>query len=364
MKILMVNRANAYTQFGGDTMQMLETKMGLEKLGINVEVKLGEQDIDEYKKFDIIHFFNIQTDDFTLAEIIKAKKVGKPVAVSTIWWNYSDIESNADEKYLSSRAKKFKKILGERLFLKIQRFKRLNEQKTKVKNRKKILEYADILLPNSNIEQQMLDVDFSGDYSKKSLVVYNGISKKKLDIESKIGKEVQGYDIQEKKFALQVGRVESLKNNLYTIKACNELKIPLIFIGEAVDVEYLDKCRSEAEGSKVYFLGKKDIEEIVAFYRNAKVHILPSYRETPGLASLEAAYCGCNIVSTSVGSAKEYFGELAYYCDPLNYESIKCAIQKAWNSPNDDELSKLISNKFTWDEAARKTLEAYNKIKS
>jgi glycosyltransferase involved in cell wall biosynthesis len=59
-------------------------------------------------------------------------------------------------------------------------------------------------------------------------------------------------------------------------------------------------------------------KELISLYQGAKVHILPSWFETTGLVSLEAALCGCNIVTTSRGYARDYFQNMAWYCDPLS----------------------------------------------
>ncbi len=56
---------------------------------------------------------------------------------------------------------------------------------------------------------------------------------------------------------------------------------------------------------------------------------MPSWFETTGLSSLEAAAMGCNIVITRKGDAYEYFGDYAYYCDPESPDSIFKAIEKA-----------------------------------
>ena len=55
----------------------------------------------------------------------------------------------------------------------------------------------------------------------------------------------------------------------------------------------------------------------------AKVNVLTSWVETPGLVSLEAAYAGCNLVVSDKGSVRDYFKNFAFYCDPSNIKNIK-----------------------------------------
>jgi glycosyltransferase involved in cell wall biosynthesis len=89
------------------------------------------------------------------------------------------------------------------------------------------------------------------------------------------------------------------------------------------------------------------------------VHILPSWFETTGLSSLEAAFMGCNIVITDKGDAREYFGTNAFYCDPGDPQSIRAAIEKASESEYNEALHDMIQKKYTWEEAAIQTYKAY-----
>ena len=97
-------------------------------------------------------------------------------------------------------------------------------------------------------------------------------------------------------------------------------------------------------------------------FNSARVHVLPSFFETTGLSSLEAAVMGCNVVITNKGDTVEYFEDLAYYCDPDDPDSIREAIEKAFQEPFNENLRQHILSKYTWDRTAQKTLEAYHKV--
>ena len=99
--------------------------------------------------------------------------------------------------------------------------------------------------------------------------------------------------------------------------------------------------------------------ELKAAYLAAKVHALPGWRETPGLAALEAAALGCNILITRDGTAQEYFGERAWYCDPSDVQSIKDGVLKAYAATKTTELQTHISENYTWELAAQLTYNAY-----
>lgn len=338
MRVLFINRVDAFQKMGGDTIQMIKTKEGLESLNIKVDIALGNQEECIYNNYDIIHIFNIQTDKFCFDEIRKIQRIGKTVVVSPIWWDF--------EKNVIYDNSLIKRILGKKIVDLIKDFK----LKIRYKRMEAILDYSTYILPNSELEIESLIRSFKFD-SNKCKVVYNGISN---DYICDIMNEHRLY-------ALQVGRIEPVKNTLLTVRACKELKIPLKIVGKVSDENYYNQCISESDESIVEFIDQVDHNELIKLYNKAKVHILPSYRETPGLVSLEAGVLGCNIVSTEIGSAQEYFGDMVSYCNPKDYNSIKKAIETQWKKENNYELKNHIINNFTWDIAAKRTLDVYNK---
>lgn len=347
MKVLFINRKNALTLSGGDTVQMLNTKNELNNLGVDVEIILGESDSNNYNNFDLVHLFNIQTDKFSLKEARKVKNKNCKLIVSPIWWDFEK-EQIKDIRTFGDKSKKLAEVIGNRNVI----FLRKINLKIRYRRMKKILKLADMILPNSNMEKELLIKEFGVDKSKVK-VVYNGVSKDYIS---------RSVFNEKRYFALQVGRIEEAKKTHLSIRACKELGIPLKIIGKKVDEEYYNYCLNEAKSSEVEFIGTKNHTELIEYYQKAKIHILPSLRETPGLVSLEAATQGCNIVSTKIGSAKDYFGDLAYYCDPNEYSSILEAIRNAWNDDNKD-LRSFICENFTWEVAARQTLDGYKMIK-
>ncbi|MCB0803779.1 MAG: glycosyltransferase, partial [Flavobacteriales bacterium] len=84
--------------------------------------------------------------------------------------------------------------------------------------------------------------------------------------------------------------------------------------------------------------------------------------ETTGLSTIEAAARACNIVITRKGDTEEYFKDFAFYCEPGSPDSIREAIVKALQAETNPELKDFVSQNYTWEEAAKKTLMAYNKV--
>jgi glycosyltransferase involved in cell wall biosynthesis len=220
------------------------------------------------------------------------------------------------------------------------------------------------LLPNSETEIHHLEsvLGLSGRLHSYSMVVPNGVVRElydplpptNLSFQEKYG--VNG-------FVLEVARIQSAKNQAGLILALFDLDIPIVFVGQPSPYEsdYVNRCHKLAEQrGKVYFTGPLPPHELGSIYASAAVHVLPSWRETPGLASLEAAAAGCKVVSTSLGSAFDYFGKLAWYCDPSDSDSLRQAVMQALDSPTSNQLRELVLERYTWEIAAETTLTAYN----
>ena len=138
--------------------------------------------------------------------------------------------------------------------------------------------------------------------------------------------------------------------------------IKITFIGQPGpnSRRYAEKLQKLAEKrGNVYFLSQMPQKEVFEHLLRSCVHALPSWVETPGLVSLEAAYAGCSIVVGDRGSVHDYFREYAFYCQPDSPEDIRKNVLIALKSPPSSELASLIQKEYSWDYAARQTLEAY-----
>jgi glycosyltransferase involved in cell wall biosynthesis len=162
---------------------------------------------------------------------------------------------------------------------------------------------------------------------------------------------------------LFVGRIEPHKNQLGLLDALRPSGCRLVLAGypHPHHPDYLRRCRTAAKGW-AEVVEAPSIGELADLYRSARVHVLPSWFETTGLVSLEAALCGCNIVSTDRGHAREYLTDLAWYCDPARPESIRVAVDDAWRSPPRPALRERVLTSYTWQHAARATLAAYEEV--
>lgn len=352
MRILLIARSTIYTNRGGDTVQIENTQKALRKFGVNAEIRLTNERID-YGQYDLLHFFNIIRPSDILIHI---RKANKPFVVSTIYVDYSEFDRNNRKgvsglifQYLSKDTIEYIKVIA-RLVKNREKIRSLEYlflgQKKAVR---KIINKSAMLLPNSNSEYNRLSRDYSIQHTYK--VIPNAID------ESLFNTSLFQKD---NNMVICVARIEGLKNQLNLIKALNNTNYQLYIIGapSTNQMDYYHLCKSEA-ASNVQFIPFLSQVELLKYYKKAKVHILPSWFETTGLSSLEAAAMGCNIVITDKGDTKEYFTDLAYYCDPASSKSIQKAVEAAAENKVNPELMERVKKHFTWDIAAEKTLESY-----
>jgi len=357
VKVLFISRATLYKDRGGDTIQIINTARYLEKLGVQVTICLSNEAID-YKSYDILHFFNIIRPADILVHI---KRSGKPFVVSTIYVDYSEYEKNVRKgmvgvlfKIFSPDSIEYLKVIARFL---VNREKITSPGYLFLGQRgsiKKIITKSGMLLPNSNSEYKRLSKDYN--ISKEYKVIPNAIDLSLFNENSENGSRKENL-------VICVGRIEGRKNQFNLVKALNNTKFQLVIIGSPSpnQVGYYEKCK-EIAASNVSFVENIEQEKLISYYRNAKVHVLPSWFETTGLSSLEAGAMGCNLVITGKGDTREYFEDLAFYCDPSSVESIFEAVNKAADRNTDTKLQQKIFSQYTWTNTARLTLQAYNEI--
>jgi glycosyltransferase involved in cell wall biosynthesis len=356
MRILFIARSNLNEIKGGDTTQIYETANALRALGVEVDIHLNSGIVD-YNKYDLIHYYNIIDPEDILGHIYQTHK---PFVISTIYVNYSEYDKVVRRDFVGILSR-FLPYTSIEYFKKLIKFlfkgKGVSSLRYFIKGHRKsityILQNASILLPNSESEYKRLARDFG--IQRPYKVVVNGVNHRRF---------IYSNDISKREGVLCVGRIEGRKNQLNLIKAIKGLNIPLYFVGRfsTNQLSYVSRCRKEA-GENVHFLNEVYGEKLHAMYAKAKVHILPSWFETTGLVSLEAALMGCRIVITDKGDTRDYFGDHAIYCQPDDPDSIREAILKAYNDDIDTSVFReIILQKYTWEQAAKQTLEAYQKV--
>jgi glycosyltransferase involved in cell wall biosynthesis len=354
MKVLMQARVSLFAVPGGDTVQIVETMRALRRLG--VEADLSTSLTADLRSYALVHLFNLGRVQETAFHARRAAQAGVTVVLSPIYWNPAEFERRGHFGMRAAAARVLRLETIERLRglwrYCVDRERNPATRDLVLRGWRRLQRYAlsaaSCLLPNSAAELELLRRDFGG-LPCPAVVVPNGVS-------PSFGDGPQG----ERSGVACVGRIDPRKNQLRLARALRDGPQRLTLVGEPAPNHRRYLARTlRCGGDRVTWLGPMRHEQICGVLWRSAVHALPSWFETPGLASLEAAAAGCAVVVSNRGSTREYFGNDAHYCEPHDIASIAQAVARACASPPPARLRERVLSRFTWDEAARRTLVAY-----
>ncbi|KLU62989.1 D-inositol-3-phosphate glycosyltransferase [Peptococcaceae bacterium CEB3] len=333
MKVLFQIRPDYLRNPAGDTVQAVSTGRELKALGVEVAISPDPNAL--LTSFDLIHIFNFTRIKESYMFFLNAQKQHKKIVVSPIYWN--------PENFLRRQGAKPQDLA----------VWKLNQPM-----RSRVAEGSDLLLPNSTLEADNLTADFPGHAPCR--VVPNGFP----DAFPAIGPEPfrRRFPALPAEFVLCAARVSPRKNQLGLAQACKDLGLTLVLAGPVNDRNYFNLVRPFPN---VVYLGTLQGEILASAYACAKIHALPSWFETPGLSSLEAAACGAAVLSTDQGSPREYFRDLAVYVRPEKSGNLDEALDKGLKEAlnlSPLPLTDHVRSHYPWSRIARLTLEAYEDL--
>jgi glycosyltransferase involved in cell wall biosynthesis/Tfp pilus assembly protein PilF len=352
IRVLMQNRPTTFTQRGGDTVVLEKLRDGLVARGWDVTVDVGAT--QDPKHFDLVHLFNFATVDYTRELAQRAHRAGVPYVVTTL---YEDLPEFHNQSH----------VVASRLVEYVQRGQNKEwwqsaciDHSVASKAARFQCDWAALnaaaLFPNGAGEARALRRDYPG---------------VKNVAEVPLGHEVGAISTSEafereygvKDFVLCVGRIESRKNQLMLLKALedSDLTVVLAAGGFSYQPEYDHAVRSFKRRGRTLILDRLSPEMLASAYAAARVHILPSWYELPGLVSLEAAAHGKNIVVTRTGTTADYVGDKAFYCLPGSEDSIASAVMAAYYAPAKPGLVDM-ARSHTWQKAVDSTVAAYERV--
>ena len=322
--------------------QMSKLAPELEELGHDVRV-CGPDDLN-LDGVDVVHAQGI-----TAKQVALCHRSGLPVVLSPVYWPTSYRVESSPFQGLGQRGRSG--IGAARAAWNGTLFRTARRGSRRAYTTALAAEAADHLLPNARGELDAL-VDDLG-VTTSATVVPNAADPSTFDIGP--------VDKARADSVVCVGRIEPHKNQLALIDATRMLDVKLKIVGEPHPhhASYYDQCLRAARNADVEFVGWRRLDELAAILATSAVHTLPSWFETTGLVSLEAALAGAKIVSTSRGYAHEYLEEDAWYCDPASVRDIARALSEALVSPWRPQLRARILHKYTWKSAALATVDGY-----
>lgn len=344
MRVLLWMAASGNGIQGGHQTQIQQTARHLEARGVRATVTSVTH--PALTGCDIVHSFGLQPE-----HLRRCRRAGVPVVSSTIYWSRRYGCGGIAEQFFTSRwAHRIRMglvLLGSALRGDYAaKCEAVTERQYRLRT---VYEMSDLLLPNSSMEAKAIADELV--VSTPMHVVPNAADARRFACDGGGGVGV-----------VYAGRFEPHKNQLGLIQAMRGLRIPLTLVGprHPHHEAYYRRCQRSLT-STMRILEPMDAE-LPDLFRSARVHAMPSWFETTGLASIEAALCGCNVVTTDRGYSREYFGELAWYCDPADRGSIRRAVEAAHEAPTRQELRERMLRHYTWEHTAAATHEAYEMV--
>ena len=118
----------------------------------------------------------------------------------------------------------------------------------------------------------------------------------------------------------------------------------------------------------ILFLQEVPPEDLLHLYNSARALVMPSFYEGFGLPVLEAMACGTPVIVSNVSSLPEVVGDAGMLVSPQDVEGMAVAMWRVLNDPRlrDEMRAKGLARAacFSWEKAARQTLEVYQEVLS
>lgn len=178
----------------------------------------------------------------------------------------------------------------------------------------------------------------------------------------------------EKNFYLTMGDFSPRKNIPRVLKAYsllpkkirNEYRLIIVISTNDPKSRFLKKMAELNISSTTDLVESPRLDTLVGLYNQAIAFLYPSLYEGFGLPILEAMESGCPVITSKLGATKEISGSAALLVNPQSASNISSAMEKVVT--NDSLARKYIirgfkrTKKFSWEKAARETLNLYKKV--
>lgn len=213
--------------------------------------------------------------------------------------------------------------------------------------------------------------------SEKVVVTYNGIEPH-FTLNASSQNEIQElrsrYGIS-RDYILAVGSLQPRKNLVRLIHAYSELRSrnngfnhQLVIVGRKLWLAdgIFDEVKKQQWADDVILTGYVNDNDLAALYRSANAFVYPSLFEGFGLPPVEAMACGTPVITSNNSCLPEVTGDAAILIDPYNEREMADTILKVTSDKTlRHELRErgiAQAKKFTWNDAAIKTIEIYNSV--
>lgn len=376
MKILLINHGSASLWGGGDGVQMQETAKRLKQRGH--QVNLVNSDTPDLSNVDLAHIFNCRVANSFFKQVQACREAKVPTVVSPIW-------ISIPKALWGSRGTMavLQNLLNKREEEGAHALEQLKQRSLKVQlpdgtieangqgscdlswisKVGALLNLVDGILPNSWLELKAIqnDLGWHGDCFE---IAHYGVDPKVfLDADPQPFRKASGI---QGDFVVQGGRIEPAKNQAMLCWALRKTNIPIVLVGSSKNwPAYADLCK-QIYGKNLTIIDHIPQTLLASAFGAASVHVLPSWMETCGLVTLEAAITGTPVVGSTFGHELEYLQGDTWWSDPANPESIEKAvfdsIKAGKGNTKSIRLKRRILEEFNWERTVDATEKLYSRV--
>jgi glycosyltransferase involved in cell wall biosynthesis len=355
VKALLIVRPDAPSKPGGDLVHAQRTATAVRALGVQADIIAT--DTPDPRGYDVAHLFGVFEPALARKQIDALRAHRTPLALSPIWL---DLRAFFATSPLVEGALRARSVAGvEHRLARLHRIEaRLPWEGSIARNadrrlaaQRELMAAADVLLPASEVEAYLY-----GERLRLSSVPF---------VVAPLGVDDDAFAVERPRLragVLCAGRIEPKKNQAALLYALRDIDVDVTLVGAAYDARYLALCRRWAT-RRTRFVDRVEHAEVVRLMSAAAVHAHPSWLESPGLSSLEAAATGARLVTGDRGCEREYFGSDVAYADPADPATIRSAVLRALDRgarERGDALERRLGA-YTWQRTGQATLAAYTR---
>lgn len=348
--VAVIIRGDAMSRLGGDVVQAQAITDFLRKIGLTVQLMAVAEPCDVRARLAIL--FNLTTPYETWLQARALRHQGVPYLLFPVYWNLSAAIPLALQRYGQQQARwphhlrSLKQLLG---FILAQRspWRFLCDTPTLLQGGREVMrmivKHSVAVLPNSQAETEHLAGVLNVMPDERWRVIRNGVTTSMLP---SLTTAVQDQ-------VICIGNIGPRKNQLVLAHAAHQISVPVLIVGSVAPGhdDYMHAVRAAAPPN-VQFLGELGWSEAMELLGRSVCHCQPSFIETPGLATLEAAAMGCAVVVSDRPSVREYVEGIAEFCEPEDPASVVAAIEAARHRRMDRNAAAAAARtRFDWMQA-------------
>jgi glycosyltransferase involved in cell wall biosynthesis len=339
MRVLLVPFPGSWRVRGGHKVQEVQTARALRRAGVGIA--LGDLELAFSGGFDIVHYFG---DPRPLLRVGRppGRLVVSPVHFPAAFELGPTFREGGFGPVTRTVARYWARSVLHPL--------RGRPHRSSFRGRMTAMATADLIVTNSRAEAALLAKD-AVEPLPPIRIAHNGVDPMFFQGSAEQGRKLLG----DEPFVLCVGRIEPRKNQLSLARAMRTIPRRLVLVGTVLkgNEAYLEACR-RALPSLVHMAYVPRPQDL---YAAADVHVLPSWYETTGLATLEALAAGTPAVAGRGPCVEDYFGDHVRLHAPGSIRQLRRAIIRALDGPTGSERELAAS--FSWERTAKELLDAY-----